>query len=85
METHRQMRKALPIALAAFAVVMAAAVAVLRRAHAERVERVVSERPLDTLTRDKLYELARELDIPGRSRMTKPELRAAVSRAGRSD
>jgi hypothetical protein len=44
----------------------------------------VSERPLDTMTRDELYELARELDIPGRSKMKKTELRAALSRAGRS-
>jgi hypothetical protein len=47
-------------------------------------EGVVSERPLDTLTRDELYELAKELDIPGRSKMKKLELKDAVSRAGRS-
>jgi len=78
------MRRPLLIALALAATVIAAAVAILRRAHAERVERVVSERPLDTLTRDELYELARALDIRGRSQMKKAELRAAVSRAGRS-
>ena len=74
------MRKVLPIALAAFAAIMAVAVAILLRARASRVERVVSERPLDTLTRDELYELAREQDIPGRSRMKKSELRAALER-----
>jgi hypothetical protein len=36
------------------------------------------------MTRDELYDLARQLDIPGRSRMKKTELRAALSRAGRS-
>ena len=78
------MRKGLLIALAGLAVTLAAAVAILLRARAERAERVVAERPLDTLTRDELYELARALDIPGRSQMKKAELRAAVSRAGRS-
>jgi hypothetical protein len=77
------MRKPLLIALA-FAAVMAVAVAILRRARAERGERVVSARPLDTLTRDELYELARQLDISGRSQMKKAELRDAVSQAGRS-
>jgi len=77
------MRKPLLIALG-FAAVMAVAVAILRRARAERGERVVSARPLDTLTRDELYELARQLDISGRSQMKKAELRDAVSRAGRS-
>ncbi len=38
----------------------------------------MSERSLDTLTRDELYELARERDIPGRSRMKKDELRDAL-------
>ena len=81
------MKRPFLIALAALAAVMAAAVAILLRARAERVqpaERVVSERPLDTMTRDELYVLARELDIPGRSKMNKTELRAALSRAGRS-
>jgi hypothetical protein len=36
------------------------------------------------MTRDELYELARERDIPGRSKMTKAELRAALSQAERS-
>ena len=86
------MRRAFLVGLAAIA---AALIAARRRRHepvalaepVERtapVERVVSERPLDTMTRDELYELARELDIPGRSRMKKTELRAALSRAGRS-
>lgn len=77
------MRKLSLISLAVLGAVIAA-VAILLRARAERGERVVSERPLDTMTRDELYELARELDIPGRSRMKKTELRAALSRAGRS-
>jgi hypothetical protein len=47
-------------------------------------EEVVPQRPLDSMTRDELYELAREQGIPGRSRMRKTELRAALSRAGRS-
>ena len=79
------MRKGLVIALAALALALAAGVTILLRARASRPEGVVAERPLDTLTRDELYDLARELDIPGRSRMKKTELRAAVSRAERSD
>jgi Rho termination factor, N-terminal domain len=78
------MRKGLLIALAAFAAALTAGVIILLCARASRPESVVSERPLDAMTRDELYELARELDIPGRSKMKKPELRAAVSRAGRS-
>jgi rubrerythrin len=35
--------------------------------------------PEDERTRDELYAQAQELDIPGRSQMTKDELRAAVS------
>jgi len=77
------MRKLALISLAMLAALMAA-VAILLRARSERVERVVSERPLDTMTRDELYELARELDIPGRSKMKKSDLVAALSRAGRS-
>ena len=80
------MRKVALVVLAAFAV-FAAAVAILRRGQRERpapteraapTEGVVSERSLDTLTRDELYELARERDIPGRSRMKKDELRDAL-------
>ena len=79
------MRKALLIALAVVGWI-AAAVIVVRRFRSEAAERptegIVSERPLETMTRDELYELARELDIPGRSKMKKTELRAALSRAG---
>jgi DNA end-binding protein Ku len=32
-------------------------------------------------TRDELYEMARDLDVPGRSKMTKDELVAAVKDA----
>ena len=79
------MRRPLLIALAAFVAAFATGVAILVRARrASTPERVVSERPLETMTRDELYELARERDIPGRSRMKKAELRAALSRAGRS-
>lgn len=74
------------IALVVLAVLAAfiAAVAILRRGQAERsapAEGVVSETSLDTLTRDELYELARERDIHGRSRMKKHELRDALGRA----
>jgi hypothetical protein len=83
------MRRAFLVGLAALAAIAAALIAARRRRpepveRTEPVERVVSERPLETMTRDELYELARELDIPGRSRMKKTDLRAAVSRAGRS-
>jgi hypothetical protein len=61
-----------------------AAVAVLRRSDPSPGEAVAPARSLDSMTRDELYELARQLDIPGRSRMKKTELRAALSRAGRS-
>jgi plasmid stabilization system protein ParE len=37
-------------------------------------------RPLEQRTRDELYNRARELNIPGRSRMTKDELVAAIRR-----
>ena len=70
--------KRLLIALAAFLAVIATAVAILRRARGSTQERVVSERPLDTMTRDELYELAKEQDIPGRSKMKKSELLAAL-------
>ncbi len=82
------MRRSLLIALAGFAAVLAAAVAILLRARGERTEEavsegtvsegIVSERPLETMTRDELYELARERDVPGRSRMNKAELQAAL-------
>jgi DNA end-binding protein Ku len=61
-----------------------AAVAVLRRSDPSQGEAVAPARSLDSMTRDELYDLARQLDIPGRSRMKKTELRAALSRAGRS-
>ena len=35
-----------------------------------------------TRTRDELYEIAKRLDIPGRSRMNKAELEAAVTGNG---
>ena len=72
------MRKPALIALAAFVAIMAIAVTILRRARGASHERVVSERPLDAMTRDELYELAKEHDIPGRSKMKKDELRAAL-------
>ena len=79
------MRRPLLIALGALVAAFATGVAILLRARrAHTPERVVSERPLETMTRDELYELARERDIPGRSRMKKTELRAALSRAGHS-
>jgi len=72
------------LALLAVAAAFAAAVLILRRGRRTAPERVVSERPLDTLTRDELYDLAREHDIPGRSKMKKAELLEALSQAGRS-
>jgi Rho termination factor-like protein len=72
------------ISLAAVVVFVAAAVAIVRSRGASPSEGIVSERPLDAMTRDELYELAQELDIPGRSRMKKTELRTALSRVGRS-
>ena len=81
-------RRPLLIVLGAFVAAFATGVAILVRARRGRVvsapERVVAERPLETMTRDELYELARERDLPGRSRMKKTELRAALSRAGHS-
>jgi DNA end-binding protein Ku len=38
----------------------------------------VGRQPLEELTKDELYDLAREADIPGRSSMTKDELVAAL-------
>jgi hypothetical protein len=83
------MRRAFLIGLAALAAIAAGLVALRRRRpepveRPEAVERVVSERPLETMTRDELYELARERDIPGRSKMKKDELVAALNGAGRS-
>jgi hypothetical protein len=72
------MRRPALIALALFVAALGVAVAILRRARTAAREGVVAERPLDTMTRDELYELAREQDIPGRSKMKKDELRAAL-------
>jgi hypothetical protein len=58
--------------------------AVVWRLRGEPGQAVAPRQSLDSMTRDELYELARQLDIPGRSRMKKTELRAALSRAGRS-
>ena len=70
------MRKGLLIAVAALATALAAGVMILLRARSS--EAVVSEQPFETMTRDELYELARQRDIPGRSRMKKDELRTAL-------
>jgi len=75
--------KRLLIGIVGLAALFVCAVAVLRR-NAEPGEGVVATRPVENMTRDELYELARELEIPGRSNMKKAELRAAVSQAGRS-
>ena len=73
------MKRLVLLALAAAAVFAAAVSIVVRsRREAGQAERVVSSRPLETMTRDELYELARERDIPGRSRMRKDELRNAL-------
>ena len=77
------MKKAL-LAAAAVMGALLAAIMILRRDRSvtPRVgEGVVAEQPLDSMTRDELYELARERDIPGRSRMKKDELRDALRRA----
>jgi Rho termination factor-like protein len=39
------------------------------------------ETPLEELTRDELYERAKEADLPGRSEMTKDDLVEALRRA----
>ena len=79
------MRRAAVIALA-IAAAFAAAVVILRRGRPAPApaEGVVSERPPETLTRDELYDLAREHDIPGRSKLKKRELLDAVRQAERS-
>ncbi len=77
------MRKLPLIGLAVLAAVIAALVA-MRRLRTAPDQGIAPDNPLDTMTRDELYELARERDIPGRSKMNKTELRAALSRAGRS-
>lgn len=51
-----------------------------RAADAESEETTVAtEETSDGLTRDELYERAQELDISGRSNMTKDELAAAIA------
>ena len=79
------MKKVL-LGVLALAAAFAAAVVVLRRGRPSPAapEGVVSERVLETMTRDELYELAKEYEIPGRSKMKKPDLLDAVSRAERS-
>jgi hypothetical protein len=78
------MNKALLVAAAVLGVLLAA-VTILRRDRGVPSpvvgEGVVAERPLASMTRDELYELARERDIPGRSRMKKDELRDALGGA----
>ncbi|MDX1647422.1 MAG: Ku protein [Longimicrobiales bacterium] len=44
-------------------------------------QRAPSRAPLEDRTRDQLYERAKELDIPGRSKMTKDELIDAIARS----
>lgn len=77
------MKRALLIGLAALAAIAAVVVSLRRRPETledtAAGERVVSERPLDSMTRDELYELARERDIPGRSKMNKGELLSALN------
>lgn len=64
---------------------MAALEASVEQARSERS--LTSDRPeglgdeLDGLTRDELYERARDTDIDGRSKMTKDELIAAIEQA----
>ena len=79
------MRKLPLVGLAVLAAVVAALIAMRRlRTAPDQAQDIAPEDQLDTMTRDELYELARERDIPGRSKMNKTELRAALSRAGRS-
>jgi len=78
------MRKTVLVVLAAAGFVAAAVMVVLQRRGAgspQPLEGIASEQPLDSMTRDELYDLAREQGIPGRSRMKKDELRAALRRA----
>ena len=73
------MRK-LPLIGLAFLAAVTGFLLAVRQLKAARRERIVSETPLDTMTRDELYDLAREQDIPGRSKMKKSELLAALER-----
>jgi hypothetical protein len=77
------MKKALLVAATVLGALLAA-IALLRRSGPSEPpvrEGVVAAQPLDAMSRDELYELARERDIPGRSRMKKDELRDALRRA----
>nr|WP_285835746.1 Rho termination factor N-terminal domain-containing protein [Rothia sp. P100] len=44
-------------------------------------EAPAQRRPIEVFTRQELYEEAKELDIPGRSRMTKQQLFDAIEEA----
>jgi hypothetical protein len=46
--------------------------------HRARVDDVDENIPVDEMTKEELYHQAQELDIPGRSQMTKDELREAL-------
>jgi hypothetical protein len=77
------MKKALLVA-AAVAGALFVAIMTLRRRQAVApapTDGIAVEPSFDGMTRDELYELARERDIPGRSRMKKDELRDALRRA----
>ena len=64
------------------ALAVAVAIALLRRGQPEIPTATVSpDSSLDGLTRDELYQLAQERNIPGRSKMKKDELRDALRRA----
>jgi hypothetical protein len=54
-----------------------------KRTHSALGKESAAVRRGDSPTRKELYEQARRLDIPGRSRMGKAELKRAVSRASR--
>jgi Rho termination factor, N-terminal domain len=45
---------------------------------AEEAEEVDQEKPLEEMTRDELYELASDMEIKGRSSMTREELIEAI-------
>ena len=68
------------MALAALAVTAAAVLALRRPDPDAAPEGVMTGDGFETMTRDELYEVARERGIPGRSRMKKAELRDALRR-----
>ena len=74
------MRRPVLIALAVLGALVTALVAVWRLRADHEIAPLAPDQPLDSMTRDELYELARERDIPGRSRMKKAELRDALRR-----